>query len=256
MTKRAHRFLPLFFVVALLVPSAGAQTPPAAGEDPALWKAYYNAVSDSAVYNVLNLRILKPVIADGDGNVLVVSLKGSAYPIGLMQTTGDIWITLVPEVQNECKQYPSADAPMRLRMLLGLPPYSQSNYGTFNVMKVAASALFRPSPDPETGTVMPCPKVATGGVPFPPNCGNFFPPGTPTPHITWMANNNLSSYQSPALPPNAKNTNGYPWTRLGYTYNWYSGPGANKYGASEYIIPQGTYVTVLSTPSVAAYCAP
>src|SRR5207245_1060294 len=98
-----------------------------AQEDPALWSAYYNAVRDSAIYNPAKLRQLKPIVADANGNVVVVALGASAFAGPTIQTSSDIWVTIVPEVQVLCRQY-GADAPMRLRQLLGLPPYSTKPY--------------------------------------------------------------------------------------------------------------------------------
>ncbi|HEV2721266.1 MAG TPA: hypothetical protein VG323_14685 [Thermoanaerobaculia bacterium] len=229
------------FFVALLLAASLAR----AQEDPALWRAYYDAVSDSAIYNPLKLRTLKPVVADANGNVLVIALGPSAWTAGLTQTGGDVWVTLVPEVQTKCKQY-GADAPMRLRQLLGLPPYSPKAYVIFNVFQVRAASLFRPAPDPETGTTMPCPN------PPPPNCGNEYPASATPAHISWISNNTLFSYQTPQTPPSgSKPTVGYPWTRLGYTYDW----GAkDHYGASEYIIPKGTVIAVVSSADIKGYC--
>lgn len=252
---RSSRFV---FVLALLgswVAAARAQsTPPP--EDPALWHAYYAAVRDSAIYDPANLRLLKPLVPDANGVVTVVKLGSQRYPVGPMQAQGDIWVTIVPEVQQRCVHF-GADAAMRLNMLLGLPPYPQWPYAYFNVMRVRASRIFRPAADSDTSTPMPCPPPPSGGTTFPPNCGNFFPPGTTQSHITWIANNTLWAYQVSATPPSsATATVGYPWTHLGYTYDWYSGPGADRYGASEYIIPSGTYVDIIATYDIATYCKP
>ena len=229
-------------VVVLLFIASLAQ----AQEDPKLWRAYYDAVRDSAVYSPEKLRPLKPVVADANGNVLVVTLGPSAWTAGLTLTRGDVWVTLVPEVQTKCKAY-GADAPMRLRELLGLPPYSQKQYVMFNVLQVRATSLFRPAPDPETGTTMPCP------APPPPNCGNAFPKDATPAHIEWIANNTLFSYQTPKDPPTGSQpTVGYPWTHLGYTFNYHSGD--DRYGASEYVLPAGTIVAVVSNAAVADYC--
>src|SRR5437879_6581071 len=111
-----HRISNSFVVLLFVASFAHAQ------EDPALWSAYYEAVRDSAIYNPAKLRQLKPLAPDANGNVVVVALGPTALAGGTMQTTSDIWVAIVPEVQTACRQY-GADAPMRLRQLLGLPPY-------------------------------------------------------------------------------------------------------------------------------------
>lgn len=251
------RITRLFLVVLLFAAvAASAQT---TYEDPTLWDHYYAAVRDAAVYNPLNLRVLKPLVPDSNGDVTVSTLKGYAYALGPMQTTSDIWVSIVPEVQDKCMTY-GGDVNMRVRQLLGLPPYSQSSYNTFNTIRVQASSVFRPSPDPETGTRMPCPAFTganlTAATPvFAPNCGNFFPAGTGDYYVNWVANNSLWSYQVPVGAPSGANpTVGFPWTRLGYTYDWWKA--SDHYGASEYIIPAGTAVTVTATQDLASYCKP
>ena len=48
--------------------------------------------------------------------------------------------------------------------------------------------------------------------------------------------------------------NGYPWTHLGYTYNW--APGADRYGASEYVIRGNAKAVIVDNATTAQYCAP
>jgi hypothetical protein len=62
--------------------------------------------------------------------------------------------------------------------------------------------------------------------------------------VRWIADTMLSHWMIPQ---------GYPWTRLGYTYNWR--PGASRYGASEYVVRAGSRVRVLSVAPAAEYCA-
>jgi hypothetical protein len=244
--SRISRFIVAFLFVASF---AHAQS-----EDPALWSSYYDAVRDSAIYNQAKLRPLKPLVPDAKGNVLVVALGPRAYDAGTIQTSSDIWVTIVPEVQTACRQF-GADAPMRLRQLLGLPPYSTKSYTIFNVFRVRAASVFRPAPDPETGTKMPCPEPPSGGTAFPPNCGNYYPPSTTPAHINWNASNTLFSYQTPqGTPSGSQPTVGYPWTHLGYTFNWHSGD--DRYGASEYVVRGGSIIEVVSSADIAAYCKP
>ncbi|MBK8453511.1 MAG: hypothetical protein WAQ53_14365 [Thiofilum sp.] len=45
---------------------------------------------------------------------------------------------------------------------------------------------------------------------------------------------------------------GYPWTRLGYTYDW--GKPNNPIGFSEFVIDKGAKVEVKSVTTTAKYC--
>jgi hypothetical protein len=64
-----------------------------------------------------------------------------------------------------------------------------------------------------------------------------------------MAKQMLSSYivAQPVL------ADGYPWTRMGYTYNWK--PGADRYGASEYVLRKNAVVTINQVVPYREYCA-
>jgi hypothetical protein len=74
-----------------------------------------------------------------------------------------------------------------------------------------------------------------------------FVPGDPQvtdAFAAWMAGQAFSAWQVP---------DGYPWTHLGYTYNW--DPAASSIvGTSEYVIPQGTSVQVLGQVPAVELC--
>jgi len=56
---------------------------------------------------------------------------------------------------------------------------------------------------------------------LPADCGNSFPDATTAAHYQWIANR--------VVLPSIPFPNGYPWTHLGYTYNW--APGGDRYVA-------------------------
>lgn len=272
----------LTLVLITVLPSHGA---PAAQESPlspladpaaaltdedALWAIYNAAVFDAAVYQNDNLRELLPLVEDTAATtVTVVTITGSDYegapadaweryggrllPECPNKTTdagfvidyklphecvlrGDVWVTVVPEVQQICAAFADAeDLDMRLRQLIGLPPDHPVTH--LVEMTVPVADVFRPSADGDVDTQWPCddPDAAT--------CGNVYPDEAGSDHIVWMANNTLYSYETPG---------GYPWTRLGYTYNWR--PGEDRYGASEFIVAEGTEVTIDRVLDARAYC--
>ena len=132
---------------------------------------------------------------------------------------------------------------MNLRELLGLTPTTTFTY--FVTFEVREADVFRPTANPDPTTTLPC------SYPVPATCGETFPDGVSAEHVKWFANKMLSSYvitESVLIPI------GYPWTRLGYTYNWH--PGSNKYGASEYVIRSGSNVRVTEITPYKTYCAP
>ena len=98
-------------------------------------------------------------------------------------------------------------------------------------MQAGVRDIFRPCPDPD---------------PTKAECGNAFPENVDVNHKAWLAEQVLQRYQTAPQ--------GYPWTRLGYTYDW--NPASPRYGASEYVVRKGSKVTVTEKQPTAAYCRP
>lgn len=205
---------------------------------------YTKALYDSSVYKPEHVRELRPLIIDEYGQVHVATLTGShddVKPDTVITSTGaGIWVTGVPEVQDICKTW-TGDVVMQLRQLLGLPP--EAHETRMLTLRVKASDVFRPSPHGAITTTMPCTQLH--GAPLPNGCGNLFGPDATPEHYQWIAQQSFELHEIP---------DGYPWTHLGYTYNWT--PGADRYGASEYVIRSGADVYVESVQTPQEYCAP
>lgn len=212
-----------------------------ASDESSVLAAYNASIYDASVYKFSNLRPLNPLKFDPvTKSVSVVTLTNFDYQLGETTLPVDVWVTAVPEVQNICRTF-TGDLALRLRQLLGLHP--NKKFTNFVVMTVKEGDIFRPTANPDSTTPLPC------SCPIPANCGEAFPPGVSVAHVQWMANQMLNSYvlsESYLIPV------GYPWTRLGYTYDWK--PGSNKYGASEYVIRKGSTVTVTEIIPYQQYC--
>lgn len=234
---------------------AFAQT---AASAPDILAAYNSAIYDSAVYKFSNLRPLYPMKFDPKTKTAtVVTLTNYNYtdekgnnktPFQTNVGNYYVWVTIVPEVQDVCRGFSSDNLNLRLHQLLGLHPNSPFTH--FVVMTVTDVQIFRPTANPDPTTSLPC--STTNGL-IPANCGEVFPKENAdlNKHKVWLANQMLSSYvisESHLIPV------GYPWTRLGYTYDWK--PGANKYGASEYIIKPNSVVTIKEITPYQDYCQP
>lgn len=226
---------------------AASRSAPAdvSGETQLLWNQYQRAMYDSSVYQRWNVRKLRPLTADADGMVLVASLTARDGKVGDTVTAGrsGMWVTGVPEVRDICRQWRGTpDAiEMHLRQLIGLPP--DADTARFLILRAQACDIFRPAMSDDVTTEYPC-AVGADGVP-PADCGNTFPATTTPAHYQWMA---TASFSLHAVP------DGYPWTHLGYTYNW--APGEDRYGASEYIIRPGATAVIVDNVPPAQYCAP
>lgn len=211
---------------------------------------YAQALANAALYEERNVLPLFPAVADAEGMVHVVTLTTWNYAPGEQTLDRDVWVTAVPEVRDSCNSWrEETDLVMRLRQLLGLRP--GDSVAHFVEMRAPAARMFRPTVDPAIGTRTPCSAEQARQ----PGCGLSFPASADTAHRVWMAGQMLFAWKMPDGYPNAEPDRrmlGYPWTRLGYTYNWH--PGSPRYGASEYLVRGGARVVVTDTFSISRYC--
>ena len=138
-----------------------------------------------------------------------------------------VWVTPAPQVQRFCQGL-DFDAPsltLRLEQYLGLPPHNGKT--KFVELWVSPDDLWRPCPDPEIDDR---------------SCQRQFPENVSIEHKRSIVELMLSSYGA----------NGYPWTRLGYTYDW--GRVRSEVGASEFVIASGATVTVRSVQTTEEFC--
>lgn len=138
----------------------------------------------------------------------------------------DLWVTVVPELKN----YFGGVAPdsLRIAQLLGLPPADATRKEYMLELWVLPANLLRPCPDPEV-TDHEC-QLDFHGEQFwvydvtQKIYADVGSTGFKA-YKAWFNNRKDVIYTS-AAP--------YPWTRLGYTYDW--GNPANHCGLSEFIL--------------------
>ncbi|MCB1058370.1 MAG: hypothetical protein KDD11_22950 [Acidobacteria bacterium] len=173
----------------------------------------------------------------GESEVLVLNWTGRHDFDGLVgqatEATEGRWVTLAPKVRDLCRKLvrrhrgPALD--LRLKQLLGLPPDAVKD--RLVEFWVWPQDLLRPCPDPEV-TDHECGLV-------PPSPGVVVDEG----YRRWFEDTMKTSYTD----------DGYPWTRLGYTYDW--GNPRTEVGLSEFIIRTGAKVEVHSiTVTTGEYC--
>jgi hypothetical protein len=178
-----------------------------------------NAEIDSnlVVINEQNPNLVWKTI-NNEKYILVVTWKQniSYYQAKLdtIYNTGNypIWITTAPELKNRFTKENSKDTNLRLIQLLGLPP--NATYSYFVEFWVKPQDLFRPCPDKEINDN---------------NCQTCFPANTDQSHLNWINENRISRYYQCEL------YNQYPWTQLGYTYDW-NPKNKTHVGLSEFVI--------------------
>ncbi len=157
-----------------------------------------------------------------------------------------IWVTVEPNLQQFCAAYASGHAgnraqlTLRLEQRLGLPPASsKSKFVRIRLAHPGQDVIFRPCMYPLTAST---------------NCPVGPPPGDiDENHRNWLYRQYYSSYGQARL-------SSFPWTSLGYTFDWAPGPHAEsdtdfqKYGESEFVIRKGAPVEILGALDTMDYC--
>jgi hypothetical protein len=234
------RTLCVFYVFLLLVGCSPYKTLVVKNDLDAHYQA---AVKDASAPKPNEIdRALVPVVdynlslkKNDKGQVLVAtwtSWNGYDKIVGQdMKLTREAWVTTAPQLSNFCQNLSldSAKMVLRLEQLLGLPPHNGKN--RFVEMWVNPSDLFRPCPDPEISDEECELKTPTSP---------YFTIAEE--HQKWIDNLRANSYGE----------KGYPWTQLGYTYDW--GNPKNHVGLSEFVIRPGATITVKGVSDVYEYC--
>jgi hypothetical protein len=210
-------------------------------------QAYLRAVADAAIAEPGEIsRNLTAISADnakliwegvpGKSRVRVVTwtdYPGYDDQIGqTIEIQRCAWVTVSPQLQIFCRasNLKPADLTLRMEQLLGLPP----NDGKDRFVEFWADPqdLFRPSPDPGISD-------HEAELDFPVSA-RFV--RVSDAHVQWFEKNKSGSYGA----------NGYPWTRLGYTYDW--GNPKSEVGLSEFVIRKGAAVSIQALYTIEVFC--
>ncbi len=219
-----------------LLSSCGTRFPNSTGSTQA--EQYQNAIAnamspepDKIVRNLIPITRSNSYLTwknfDGEDYVLVVSWKGndSIYRPYLDSAffptqKWPIWISASPELKMRMESETYADTNLRLLQLLGLPPNASYNY--FIEFWVRPKDLFRPCPDAEITDQQ---------------CALCFPKSATQAHQDWINGNRISRYY------NCELYDKYPWTQLGYTYDW-DPANPRHVGLSEFVIGPNAFIKV------------
>lgn len=182
----------------------------------------------------------------GESRVLVVTWSGNAGFDGLvgkdreLKSTENLWVTAVPELKRFLRRHRSEANNLRIEQLLGLPPNNGKT--RFVELWVSPKDLFRPSPDPEVTD-------HEAELEFPDMTSPFIRMNDTAKIIEhdWNLDRDVE-YTYVAWFNHLRSTSyvgghPYPWTRLGYTYDWGKKTG-DHVGLSEFIIKGGSTVGV------------
>lgn len=170
-----------------------------------------------------------------DGRVLVTTWAKESWlrkPGRHVTLRTEVWVVPGHGVRERCRRIETSEAELRLRLeqMLGLPPGSGSGR-RFVELWVRPADLFRPCPDPAIDQVRCTPEVD--------------PEQISPEHREWLA----EAAEDLHRPARA---GGYPWTGLGYTYDW--GHPYTEVGFTELVVRRRADVRVRRVETTAKYC--
>lgn len=137
----------------------------------------------------------------------------------VINSWGRIWVFIPEQIKSRLKSATilENDTLLRISQLLGMPPTSTNNY--IVELWVKPADLYRPAADPEIDDR---------------TTGLYLPENAEPDYAQWFNQNIYDSYFGQWTH--------YPWTRLGYTYDW-ANP-ATEVGMSEYCIKTNSVLFV------------
>jgi hypothetical protein len=212
---------------------------------------YYDAaIADAAVATPQKVSDLLPLPAGP--TVTVISwvtesrapCRADEAQCALSVGADRLWVTLAGEVQTMCRSWKLSGDPLRRRLeqLLGLPLDSPPQYrkAKFVSIEVARDRLERA-----------CLGVDETDVAHP-RCTY-----TGKQNASAELKNFVGQQRAGSYVTGNPNGPGYPFTRLGYTYDWNPATTArNHYGASEFLIAPNTIAKAISQVTTDEYCKP
>ncbi len=255
--------LPLFSFISLLAACGSDSSAPPVVVPVNLQAQYSSAVADARTVTPSEIsRYLTPITTENPNliwengvvgsRLLVVTWLGDAGkyykcsdPLGCSGNSScieggecptykyDSWVTVVPEIKSFFGI--ARPEPLRIAQLLGLPPEaavagSPNEYKYMLEMWVSPQDLFRPCPDTEITDT-------TCGTGFPSDMFRMLDPNNKVQVSAGPDNGAFKTYSSwfnaQARYSYTLGSSPYPWTRLGYTYNWGS---SNHTGLSEFVL--------------------
>ena len=151
----------------------------------------------------------------------------------------ETWVTVEPHLQEFCRAFVrdhktgGEKLTARLEQRLGLSPSSSKEYFVrMRLDQPGPEVIFRPCSDPAADQ---------------PNCSAGSPANAPSEYQQWFRQQYYSSYGQSLISE-------FPWTALGYTFDWASLP--HHVGESEFVIRRNAKIEILEVVPTAQYCAP
>ena len=182
-------------------------------------------IDKNEILPVVSLEEGQPyAVYDQEGRILLYTFHKypDSYPDGadVKLEWGNVWTFTGGELEEWYQKNKEnvTDWQTRIKELLGLRPDNESDY--FTAMWAKPEDVFRPAYVSDIGTI---------------EMTDAFSDEVDEDYKEWFDSNIISSYFDGK----------YPWTRLGYTYDW--ADNGSEYGLSEFIVKKDSDVKVAYT---------
>jgi hypothetical protein len=189
------------------------------------WVDYAKAIVDSRKFSRSvdeYKQELEPLeFNDQNQSQLLLHWAEKVWPVGSGHQieSDEIWACPLLEVKEKLRGF-EGDAVLRLKQLLGLPPNSKRKW--FCVFKATKGCVFRPSFDPNPTLKFPGEE----------------------PNEIYRLSCSCSSQYRESMRKWQHPFFGFPFTGLGYSYDWGSSNRDGRKGVSEYVLCNGSTVHV------------
>ncbi|HEX3350467.1 MAG TPA: hypothetical protein VHS58_20450 [Acetobacteraceae bacterium] len=191
--------------------------------------AYERSIVAAAAHEKPQTHPLQPI--DPAAPAVTVA---HVQPYPTIDTKRFIWVARPDELQALCRG--RADALVAIQEALGLPPQARGDVKVF-IFDVRPADLFRPcASSPDTGTAQ---------------CSADLPQAPDPTHADaehFVLKQMMDSYRT------GPGTQGYPFTAMGWSYNW-DPAAANAQGVSEYVVRPGAMISNVVSATPEAFCA-
>jgi hypothetical protein len=203
---------------------------------------YEAAIHEAAVKQPADLEARLEPITDKNVDVVTWATDLDSHTAAkLVRTLGeDVWVTVDPAVKQHCAGLTGAALSLRLQQLLGLPPGDAADWKFFT-FTVRSADVFRPCADPRITTTSCTLDV--------PDARHGLSDATQAAHLRFMLQQMLTAYRV------GFDSTGYPFTGLGYTYDWKPDSETHHVGLAEYVVRRGAVVRDVQEIDTADYCA-
>lgn len=252
MKRLTCQHLIAFFAIISLIALEGCKKEKDTPAVTDLNQLYANAIDDAMITeDIERIDTLWPIsntnnrlqwkTVNGKQYVLMATFMRfpSSYPEGdsITTTWGDAWLFIPQQMKmrigGSFNAGAGADTLLRICQLLGLPPVNSRTNTHIAEMWVPVDSLQRPAGNPAVSTT----------------AANEVLIGSASPSYTnWFNNYIIYAYYHTLTGTTDFH---YPWTRLGYTFDW--APNGHEVGLSEYVMRANTGCWVNKTRTASNY---